>query len=102
MILAPKERHLKSDVKRNGTRFNYFKKGILILNGTRYSCLTCNISISGALITTQEFIPYALEIGDTCSLSLNADPEASSTEYSSRVTRHTGSEIALNFLRFIF
>jgi hypothetical protein len=90
------------DCKRNGLRIDYERECVLKHNGTKYSCLMKNFSISGVLVSEPNFPPAAIRLGDTCSLSLCADPTAKSVEYNSRVTRLDPSNIALYFLNVVF
>lgn len=62
-----------------------------------------NISISGALVCTENFPPSAIKIGDTCGLSLNGDLSLINCGgYTSKVTRLEQSHIGVHFLSLAF
>jgi hypothetical protein len=88
--------------RRNGSRFNLEKWCVLHHNGIKYPCKTENISISGVLVSAQEFPPANLNLGDTCGLSFSNDTILAIGEYESKVTRLGLSMVALNFLRLTF
>jgi hypothetical protein len=92
----------KLDCKRNGRRFNLEKKCTLYHNGVKHHCKTVNISISGVQITSHDFPPDNLQIGDVCGLSFTNDHMSSLGEYESKVTRVGLSMVALTFLSLTF
>ncbi|NTV49525.1 MAG: PilZ domain-containing protein [Geobacteraceae bacterium] len=87
--------------KRNGTRFDYEVGAVLYHNDNTYHCMTKNISITGALVSAQEFPPAALRPGDICRLSLCTEPTETPGQ-SGIVTRLGPSDVALNFMDFIY
>jgi hypothetical protein len=90
------------DDNRKGSRFDYKQECILHHNGSTYHCKMKNISISGVLLSAQEFPAAPLKLGDTCGVALCTDPAVSSGVYTSKVTRCDMAGIALNFLGFIY
>jgi hypothetical protein len=86
---------------RNGTRFDYEVGAVLYYNNATYHCMTKNLSISGALVSAQEFPPAALRLGDICRLSLCTEPTEAPGQ-SGIVTRLGPSKVALNFMDFIY
>jgi hypothetical protein len=62
-----------------------------------------NISISGALVTAENFPPSTIQIGDTCGLSLNGNLSLiHGGGYTSKVTRLDQSNIGVHFLSIAF
>jgi hypothetical protein len=61
-----------------------------------------NISLSGALVQTEDFPHSDVCPGDTCSLLLSTDPTANFTEYTSRITRIGTATVALYFMSIDF
>jgi len=92
----------KLDCKRNGSRFNLERKCVLYHNGIKYPCKTKNISISGVLVSSHDFPPANINLGDTCGLSFSNDTISAVGEYESKVTRLGSSMVALNFHSLTF
>jgi hypothetical protein len=58
-----------------------------------------NISLSGALVSAENFPPSAVKIGDTCGISLNSDLSLiTGGGYTSRITRFDESHIGVHFI----
>jgi hypothetical protein len=85
--------------KRSGVRFDYAHDCTLYHNGTKYPYKTKNMSLSGTLVSAQNFTPAPVKLGDMCGISLCADPEVSHGE-AGKVTRVSHSDISLQFLGF--
>lgn len=88
--------------RRNGTRVDYDHECLLHHNGVNYPCRMVNVSLSGALVCSQDFSFADVQLGDTCALLLCTDPTSSFGEYTSRITRFGPSIIALYFLSIDF
>ncbi|MDD2850334.1 MAG: PilZ domain-containing protein [Desulfuromonadaceae bacterium] len=97
-----KKNSVKVDCKRNGTRFACEHECNLHHNGAVYACQMKNISISGALVSAENFPPEAIQIGDTCALSLSNDVMANPGRYTSKITRLESNKIGVRFLSIAF
>lgn len=93
---------MKVGCRRHGTRVDYEHDCLLQHNGINYPCKMVNISLSGALVSAQDFPIADIQLGDTCALLLCADPTTGIGEYTSRVTRLGPSIIAVYFLSIDF
>jgi hypothetical protein len=84
--------------KRNGIRLDCDYKCLLQHDDIMYLCEMNNISISGALVSALEVIPFNIQLGDSCNLLLSSDHTLSSGEYKGKVTRLEHPKIALHFI----
>jgi len=87
---------------RNGMRVDCGDKCLLHLNSQRYPCTLENLSFSGALVRGQHLPLSTVQPGDRCGLLLCSDPAICPTEYTTKVTRVSTTEIALQFLEVRF
>jgi hypothetical protein len=71
---------------------------ILNYGGLNYQALLDNISLSGALIKVGNEQPDGLYIGATVDLLLCSNPDLCPTKYTCEVTRHSSSDIGVNFM----
>jgi len=88
--------------RRKGTRVDYGHECLLHHNDTSYPCKMVNVSLSGVLVSAQDFPIADIQLGDTCALLLSTDPASGFGEYTSKITRLGPSIIALYFIRIDF
>jgi hypothetical protein len=98
----PTRNELFLDNKRNGTRIDHERTCFLSHSGITYRCRMKNISLSGTLVSAQDFVSAAMQVGDMCGLLLSAESTMCPIEYTSRVSRLDSSNIALQFIGMTF
>jgi hypothetical protein len=71
---------------------------LMELDGRSYQALLENISIGGALIKVSEGVPYGLQVGDECTLTLCSDSGSCSSRHFCRVVRCDYVNMGIQFL----
>jgi len=83
--------------RRGNSRVTCISKCFLYHNGSRYSGVLENISISGALVSAGDSLPYVVQVGDSCDLVYCVDGVISPGEYPGTVVRLYSPKIGLQF-----
>jgi hypothetical protein len=83
--------------KRCTSRVTCFSKCFLYHNGSKYPGILENISISGALVSVSNSLPYVVQLGDMCSLVYCNDSLRSPGEFHSKVVRLSTFKVGLQF-----
>ena len=71
---------------------------LMELDGNSYRALLENISLGGALIKVSDSVPYGLQVGDECTLTLCSDTGSCSSRHFCRVVRHDAANMGIQFL----
>jgi hypothetical protein len=83
------------DKERNDERFPLRTRCILIINGSKHTCLVNDISTLGALVEVSSTYHNKIQLGDMGTLSVLL---LSFVTYPCEVIRIIGNKIALHFL----
>jgi hypothetical protein len=71
---------------------------LMELDGKSYKSMLEDISIGGAFIKVCEGVPYGLNVGDECTLTLCSDSNADSSRYFCKVVRCDSANMGIQFL----
>jgi hypothetical protein len=85
--------------KRVNNRVTCISKCFLYHNGSQYSGVLENMSISGVLVSVSDSLPYVVQVGDSCKIVYCDNGVISPGEYPSRVVRLSSPKIGLQFDR---
>jgi hypothetical protein len=88
--------------KRAVQRVSCFSKCSLLHNGSEYSGVLENISLTGALVTVTPPIPSIIQVGDSCKLYISGSPGPFQNESCSLVARINSPHIGLHLLPSMF
>jgi hypothetical protein len=83
--------------RRYNNRITCISKCFLYHNGSKYSGVLENISISGALVSAGDSLPYVVQVGDSCNLVYCDNGVISPGEYPGTVVRLSSPKIGLQF-----
>lgn len=83
--------------RRGTTRVTCFSKCFLIHMGSKYPGVLENISVSGALVTVTNSLPYVIQLEDSCDLIYCDDQVFHPGDYPSKVVRLSSPKIGLRF-----
>ena len=82
--------------RRDGQRVTGASQCFMYHCGSKYSGILEDISMSGALVSVTNSLPYVVQLGDACGLECSGDlfcPD----EYSSKVVRIDSHKVGLQF-----
>jgi hypothetical protein len=83
--------------RRGNNRVTCVSKCFLYHSGSRYSGVLENMSISGALVSAGDSLPYVVQVGDLCHLVYCDNGVISPGEYPGKVVRLNTPKIGLQF-----
>ena len=85
------------DVQRQGWRLECNDKCVLKHAGKTTECVLIEISISGVLLSCDDYFAENMSPGDVCGIHLCGDTQACPSEIVCRVVRRDSGRIALKF-----
>lgn len=83
--------------RRSHARVTCITKCFLYHNGSKYPSVLEDISISGALVSTANSLPYVVQLGDRCSLVYCDDELFCPVERPSTVVRLSSPKMGVQF-----
>lgn len=83
--------------RRRHSRVACISKCFLYHNGSKYPGILEDISISGALVSAANSLPFVVQLGDKCNLVYCDDEAFCPGEYPSTVVRLNSPQIGVQF-----